>query len=183
MLANTLRACALSTVALASGCAMNTATRSAAEPTVIRHKTPGSNFPIAAAVEVKADATTVYLSGRVPPVVDASKPRTDPAAYGGDTKGQTIATLDAIESQLKAMGLGLGDIVKMQVYLVGDPNKGGRMDFAGFMEGYTRYFGTPTQPELPARSVFQVAGLAVPAWYVEIEVVAVRQPTATPARP
>lgn len=169
-----LKAAVLALAALAiTGCATGPS-----GSTVVRHKTPGSTFPIAAAVEVPAGATTVYLSGKVPPLVDASKARTDPAAYGGDTKGQTITTLESIESQLKSMNMSMGDVVKMQVYLVGDPAKGGRMDFAGFMEGYTRFFGTAAQPDLPARSVFQVAALAVPAWYVEIEVIAVRKPAA-----
>lgn len=141
---------------------------------VVRHRTPGSTFPIAAAVEVPAGAATVYLSGKVPPMVDKTRPASDPEAYGGDTRGQTVAVLGSIEAQLAAMGLGLKDVVKMQVYLVADPAKGQRMDFGGFMEGYTRFFGTPAQPNLPARSVFQVAALANPAWYVEIEVIAVR---------
>jgi len=68
----------------------------------------------------------------------------------------------------------MGDVVKMQVFLVGDPSKGGKMDFGGFMEGYTQFFGTEAQPNLPTRSVFQVAGLANPGFLVEIEVTAVR---------
>ena len=68
----------------------------------------------------------------------------------------------------------MGDVVKMQVFLVGDPAKGGKMDFAGFMEGYTEHFGTAEQPNLPSRSVMQVAGLANPGFLVEIEVTAVR---------
>jgi len=68
----------------------------------------------------------------------------------------------------------MGDVVKMQVFLVGDPGKEGKMDFAGFMDGYTQFFGTKEQPNLPSRSVVQVAGLASPAFLVEIEVTAVR---------
>jgi enamine deaminase RidA (YjgF/YER057c/UK114 family) len=68
----------------------------------------------------------------------------------------------------------MGDVVKMQVFLVGDPAKGGKMDFAGFMDGYTQYFGTEAQPNLPSRSVMQVAALAAPGFLVEIEVTAVR---------
>jgi enamine deaminase RidA (YjgF/YER057c/UK114 family) len=68
----------------------------------------------------------------------------------------------------------MGDVVKMQVFLVGDPDKGGKMDFAGFMQGYTQFFGSKEQPNLPTRSVFQVAGLANPGFLVEIEVTAVR---------
>ncbi len=77
--------------------------------------------------------------------------------------------LKRIQSVLGDVGLTMGDVVKMQVFLVGDPNNGGRMDFAGFMEGYTQFFGTKEQPNIP-----QVAGLVNPGWLVEIEVVAVR---------
>ena len=82
--------------------------------------------------------------------------------------------LGAIRDQLKALGLGMGDIVRMQVFLVGDPAKGGKMDFAGFMKGYTQFFGTSEQPNLPSRSAMQVAALANPGFLVEIEVTAVR---------
>ena len=44
------------------------------------------------------------------------------------------------------------------------------------MDGYTPFFGTEEQPDLPVRSVFEVAGLADPTWLVEIEVVALRPP-------
>lgn len=157
-------------VAALAGCA--TAGGSAE---VVRHKIPGSNFPIAAAIEIPAGATRVLLSGKVPPTVDKSKAPTDPAAYGGDTKGQTIGVLKAIQEQLAGMGLSMKDVVKMQVFLVGDPAKGGKMDFAGFMEGYTQFFGAAAnQPNLPTRSALQVAALANPAYLVEIEVEAVR---------
>ncbi|EAB6718417.1 hypothetical protein DUP91_29305, partial [Salmonella enterica subsp. enterica] len=49
---------------------------------VIRHKSPGSNFPIARAVEVPAGATTVYLSGQVPSVVDEKAEKNSIAAFG-----------------------------------------------------------------------------------------------------
>ena len=46
--------------------------------------------------------------------------------------------------------------------------------FDGFMAAYREFFGTPAQPNLPARSVMQVAGLVLPGWRVEIEVIAAR---------
>ena len=139
---------------------------------VVRHKIPGSDFPISAAVEVPAGKTTVYLSGAVPRLdAGASK---DSAEDYGDTEAQTINVLGSIKKQLESMGLGLGDVIKMQVFLVGDPALDGKMDFAGFMKGYRRFFGTAEQPNLPSRSAFQIAGLANPAYRVEIEVVAVR---------
>ncbi|PWK92135.1 RidA family protein [Fulvimonas soli] len=140
---------------------------------VVRHRIPGSSFPISAAVEVPAGRTLVFLSGTVPPVADPQAPKDSVAAYG-DTRTQTAGVLASIEKQLRALGLGMGDVVKMQAFLVGDPAKGGRMDFAGFMQGYTQFFGTREQPNLPVRSALQVAALANPGFLVEIEVTAVR---------
>lgn len=140
---------------------------------VVRHKLPNSNFPISLAVEVPAGKTTVYLSGVVPSVLDRNADKNTIAAYG-DTKAQTESVLKAIDKTLGDLGLKIGDVVKMQVFLVGDPAKGGKMDFSGFMAAYTQFFGTAAQPNLPSRSVVQVAGLAGPGFLVEIEVTAVR---------
>jgi enamine deaminase RidA (YjgF/YER057c/UK114 family) len=140
---------------------------------VIRHRTPGSNFPIAAAVEVPAGKTLVYVSGMVPRVTNDQAPRNSIASFG-DTKAQTVSVLQTIEAALQRINLTMKDVVKMQVFLVADPAKENRMDFAGFMEGYTQFFGTEQQPNLPSRSVMQVAGLVNPGWLVEIEVTAVR---------
>ena len=85
-----------------------------------------------------------------------------------------LNVLKAIETQLKGLGLTMGDVVKMQVFLVGDPAMEGRMDFGGFMKGYSEFFGTAAQPNLPVRSTMQVAALANPGFLVEIEVTAVR---------
>jgi len=140
---------------------------------VIRHRTPGSSFPIAAAVEVPAGKTLVFLSGMVPRVANEQAPRNTLAAFG-DTRTQTMSVLQAIEQALQRINLSMKDVVKMQVFLVADPAKENRMDFSGFMEGYTQFFGTAEQPNLPSRSVMAVAGLVNPGWLVEIEVTAVR---------
>ena len=50
--------------------------------------------------------------------------------------------------------------------------------FAGFMAGYSQFFGTKTQPNRPARSAMQVAALAAPGALIEIEVIAVRRHSA-----
>jgi enamine deaminase RidA (YjgF/YER057c/UK114 family) len=129
----------------------------------------GSKFPIARAVEVPAGTTIVFHSGMTPAPADAKAPEGS-AAYWGDTKTQSLSVFARIKESLDALGLGFGDVVSMTVYLVGDPAKQGRMDFAGFMEAYTQFFGTPTQPNLPSRSTVQVAGLVSPGMLVEIEV-------------
>jgi enamine deaminase RidA (YjgF/YER057c/UK114 family) len=43
------------------------------------------------------------------------------------------------------------------------------------MKGYLQFFGTEKQPNVPARTTVQVAGLPMPGALVEIEVVAARQ--------
>ena len=140
---------------------------------VTRYPIPDSDFPIAQAVSVPPETTLIYVSGQVPSVVDKSAEPESIAAFGNTTT-QTVNVLEQIQSILERLDLTMGDVVKMQVFLVGDPDNGGQMDFAGFMEGYTQFFGTETQPNLPARSAMQVAGLVNPGWLVEIEVVAVK---------
>jgi enamine deaminase RidA (YjgF/YER057c/UK114 family) len=135
---------------------------------------PNSDFPISLGVWVPAGSDTLYLSGNVPPVVNASAPKGSVDSYGGSTEAQTVATLQRIQQALQSQKLELSDVVMMHVYLVGDPSKDNKMDFAGFMAGYTKYFGIKEQPNKPARSAFQVAALAAPGVLVEIEVIAVR---------
>jgi enamine deaminase RidA (YjgF/YER057c/UK114 family) len=106
----------------------------------------------------------------VPPAINKDADPTTPQAYG-DVKTQTVGVLNRIKSILEGLGLGMGDLVKMQVFLVHDTHV--PMDFKAFMEGYTQFFGG-AQPNLPARSVVGVASLANPGFLVEIEVVAVK---------
>jgi enamine deaminase RidA (YjgF/YER057c/UK114 family) len=138
---------------------------------LVRHKIPDSTFPILQAVEVPAGYKTIYLSGMGPDVADKSKPASSVESYG-DTQTQTVSTLKKIEATLKRLNLSMSDVIKMQVFLVGDPQQQGHLDFKGFMAGYTQFYGTKEQPNLPTRSTMQVAALANPGWLVEIEVVA-----------
>ena len=131
----------------------------------------GNKFPIARAVEVPAGATLVFHSGTTPSPKDPGATAGTPA-YWGDTKTQALSAFANIKESISSMGLGFGDVVKMTVFLVADPSSGDtHMDFKGFMEAYTQYFGTPEQPNLPSRSTVQVAGLASPGMLVEIEVI------------
>ncbi|MEJ0048484.1 MAG: RidA family protein [Rhodospirillales bacterium] len=152
-------------IATSAGCAGNTGT-------LVRTKFPEGSFPILMAATVPSGYKTIYLSGAGPSIADKSKPPASPEAYG-DTQTQTVSTLKTIEANLKRLNLSLSDVVKMQVFLVGDPQQQGRMDFKGLMAGYTQFFGTAAQPNLPTRSTMQVAALANPGWLVEIEVTAV----------
>jgi enamine deaminase RidA (YjgF/YER057c/UK114 family) len=94
----------------------------------------------------------------------------------GDTEMQAASVLGKLEKELAASGYTFADVVKMNVFLVGDPAKGGRMDFEGLMKAYSRYVGAPSRGKLPARTTVQVAALPLPGALVEIEVIAARMP-------
>jgi enamine deaminase RidA (YjgF/YER057c/UK114 family) len=63
----------------------------------------------------------------------------------------------------------------MHVYLGYNPATNGKPDYDGMMAGYTQFFGTPDQPNKPARTTVQVV---LPAGarggLVEIDLIAVR---------
>jgi enamine deaminase RidA (YjgF/YER057c/UK114 family) len=91
----------------------------AAGADVVRYPVPNSTFPIAQSVQVSGNAATYYVSGQVPSVVNKEVEPNSPQAYG-DTKTKTIAVLSKIKRILEGLGLGMGDVVKMQVFLVHD---------------------------------------------------------------
>jgi len=130
---------------------------------------------IASATVVPGGYTVVYVSGQTPPPLNAGAPAGTPVEFG-DTKTQTIGVMKKIQDVLKGQGLTMGDVFMMRVYLVGDPAKGGKMDFAGMMEGYSQFFGTADQPNKPARVTSQVAALVAPGMLAEIEVQAAKKP-------
>ena len=141
---------------------------------VTRHPLPNnSTFPIAQAVEVTAGTTLVYHSGTLP---SPANPDAEQGSreYWGDTEAQANSVFENMAASLEKLGLDFGDVVKMTVFLVGDPELDGRMDFGGFMKAYSKHFGTEAQPNKPARSAIQIAALARPAVYVEVEVVLAR---------
>jgi enamine deaminase RidA (YjgF/YER057c/UK114 family) len=134
----------------------------------------GNDFPISSAVTVKAGVDTYFLSGALAPVINKDAPKGSAAAYGGDTEAQTVGALNAIKGTLARLGLTMGDVVKMTIFLVGDPAKDNKMDFPGMMAGYKQFFATAEQPNKPPRSAVQVAALAAPGALVEIEVIAAK---------
>lgn len=139
---------------------------------VTRHALPNnSTFPISRAVEVTPDTTLIFHSGMVPGPVNAEAEKGS-RAYFGDTETQALNIFKRFEGSFKELGVDFSDVIKMQVFLVGDPTMDGKMDFSGFMKAYTKYFGTKEQPNKPARSAFQIAGLAGgPNMLIEIEMV------------
>jgi enamine deaminase RidA (YjgF/YER057c/UK114 family) len=141
---------------------------------VVRTPLPDGNpFPISAAVTVPAGYDTVYVSGALPSVANKDAPKGSVESYG-DMATQAESALTNIKATLAKLDLGMADVVKMTVFMVADPSKDNKLDFAGLMTGYTKFFGTADQPNKPARSAVQVAALVVPGALVEIEVVAVK---------
>ncbi len=148
---------------VAAGCSMPAAAQ-------VKHiQSEGSG--IASAVWV---GDMLYLSGQLPtPITPADRAKGIPAVYG-NTQAQSESTFTKIENLLKSQGLGMGDVVMMRVYMAADPAMENKLDFAGMNAAYAKFFGTPAQPNKPARSTFQVAALVAAGALVEIEVQAAR---------
>jgi enamine deaminase RidA (YjgF/YER057c/UK114 family) len=139
---------------------------------IIRHAAP--NFPIASSIVVPAGSDLAFVSGTLADVADPKAPAGSIERLG-DTAAQTRSVLGKIQKELESLGLTMEDVVKMNVFLVGDPRKGGAMDFEGLMQGYMSVYGLRTQEKhLPTRTTVQVAALPVPGALVEIEVIAAK---------
>ena len=134
----------------------------------------GPTAAIANSVELPLGSRIVYVSGTVPDVADPAAPAGSPQRYG-DTAAQTRSVLRTIQERLRSHGMTLADVVVMRVFLVAPAGREA-MDFAGMMTAYREFFGTAAQPNRPARSTMEVAGLVDPGWLVEIEVTAARAP-------
>ncbi len=145
---------------------------SAVAADIVRRPNPG--FPIASSVSVPASAELLFVSGMLADVAQPNAPAGSIERLG-DTETQARSVFAKIDAQLRAAGYTMGDVVRMNVFLVGDPRKGGGMDFEGLMKAYSEHFGSVAQPNLPARTTVQVAGLPVPGALVEIEVIAARK--------
>jgi enamine deaminase RidA (YjgF/YER057c/UK114 family) len=142
---------------------------------VVRTPLPDGNpFPISAAVTVSAGVDTVYVSGALPSAINKDAPKGTPPVYG-DMETQTVSVLTSIKATLARLGLGMGDVVKMTVFMAADPANDNKLNFPGLMAGYSQFFGTKEQPNKPARSAVQVAALVAPGALLEIEVIAAKR--------
>jgi len=166
---HTLRT-AVGVLALASLGACQSVPGAAAQ--VTRYPNPGPAAVSSKAVEIAAATPLVFVSGNTPLPQDPAAPEFS-AAYWGDTEAQTASVFAKLQAGLGEMGLGMADVVKVQVFLVA-PAQGQLADLAGFGRGYQRYFGAASGGRLPARTVVTVASLGRPGMLVEIEVTAAR---------
>ena len=126
-----------------------------------RDVSPPTAF-LARSVEVPPGFSTLYLSGI-------------PSSVAGGTGPQTADVLAKLGVALKAAGYDYADVVNVKVYLVADPAKADKMDFAGMNAEYQKVFGTAANPSKPSRVTVQIAGLAAPGAYVEIEMTAAKK--------
>lgn len=159
-------------VAAVIASALMTATAAHADP-IVRHTNPPPAI-ILGGVTIPPGSELLILSGQLANPIDPA--RTDSIDAYGDTKTQTISTFNKIKAALAKVGYSMSDIVKLTVFVMGDPKLGGKMDFAGFNAGYNQFFGTAENPNLVARSTVQVAGLAGPHYLIEIEAIAAKAP-------
>ncbi len=150
---------------LAASCAMQ-------GQTVVKHLQPNDKAAIADGVWA---GDTLYLSGQLASPVTPADAAKGTAAVYGDTKAQAASVFAKIQKLLQAQGLDMNNVVKMTVFLAGDPANGGKLDFAGMQSEYVKYFGTKDQPNKVARSAMQVAALAAPWALIEVEVIAVKE--------
>src|ERR1700749_2652173 len=130
---------------------------------VVKHLQPNEKSPIASGVWA---GDTLYLSGQLAsPVTPADAGKGTPAVYGG-TNTQAMRPRNKIQGCVQGQGLDMKDVVKMTVFLAGDPAKDNKLDFAGLQAAYTQFFGTKDQPNKPARSAMQVALSLLPGhWW------------------
>lgn len=156
--------------------AMHASPLPAAPAAIVRHQGTPPGL-ILQAVTVPAGSETLYLSGMLASPVDAAKAK-PPASLTmddfGDTKTQTISIFTKMKAALAARGYAMSDVVKLTVFVAADPKMAGRMDFAGFNEGFKAFFGTAGNPNTVARSTVQVAALAGPNFLIEIEAIAAK---------
>src|ERR1700682_4031363 len=149
---------------------------------IVRTPLPDGNpFPISAAVTGRAGVDTVYVSGALPSAINKDAPNGTAPVFG-DMETQTVSVLTSIKGTLARLGLEMGDIVKMTVFMAADPANDNKLNFPGLMAGYSQFFGTKEQPNKPARSAVQVAALVAPGALLEIEVIAAK-PRATKLKP
>lgn len=145
---------------------------SAGDEAIVRRQS--GDFPIASSVLVPGGTTLLFLSGTLADVIKPDAP-SGSAERMGDTETQAASVLGKLAKELAVSGMTMADVVKMNVFMAGDPAKGGAMDFAGLMKAYSRVYGAASDGKLPARTTVQVVALPVPGALVEIEAIAARR--------
>ena len=150
------------TMALLFSVALVGASASACSQEITRYNEGNYFFT---SITIPPGAETMYLSG------SGARPLED--GSWGDMKQQTVNTFTRFKQTLEEQGWSMSDIVQVRAFAVaGDDG----LDFAGFNEGYSEFFGTDANPNKPVRSFVEIKDLVVEGWLVEIEIRAARMP-------
>ena len=160
---------ALATLATAITVSLGSALAHAQEAVTRTYGSPTA--VIASTASIAEGSKLVFISGTTPSPLDPAVPENL-----GDTRQQTLSVLTKMQATLAELGMDMGDVVKMTVFLVGVPELEGRMDSAAMNEVFRTFFGTAEQPNRPTRSTIQIAALGRPGMYVEIEAIAAVAP-------
>ena len=148
----------------------------AAAPAQVTRINRNPNAIILEGAKVAAGTEMIFLSGQLASPLDPKKPAAEAKTVEdfGDTKTQTVSTLNKIKDVLATQGYTMADVIKLTLFVAADP-KTGKMDFAGANAAYKEFFGTAENPNLVARSTFQVAALVGPQFLIEIEAIAAKK--------
>jgi enamine deaminase RidA (YjgF/YER057c/UK114 family)/ketosteroid isomerase-like protein len=119
--------------------------------------------PTAPLSQVAASDGLVFISGQIPLNADGK-------VDGDGIETQARRALANLQSNLKAAGLGLRDVIKVNGYLA---------DLAD-APGYNRVYESVFAPPFPARTTI---GAALPGFRIEVEAVAARPATVDAPRP
>ncbi len=111
------------------------------------------------AVVVEGPARTVYIGGQNAVAADGQ------IVGGGDLAAQAEQVFKNLETLLAAASATMQDVIKWTIYVVQG------QDIRPAFGVFQRTWGT--RPNPPAISVLTVAGLANPAFLVEVEAIAV----------
>ncbi len=128
-----------------------------------------SKLPYADLVAVEPGSQLFYTWG-----VTAS-PRFKEIAKGGvenrygDTYQQSYSVLSQLSHDLAEVGLSLRDVVNVRAYVVADPEP----DFDAWNRAFSEFFGTISNPNIPARTTLGISRLFLADYRVEVEFTAV----------
>lgn len=126
----------------------------------------------AAAQRVATPGQTVYFfSGTTADPLNPNIPAGQPGRMG-DTVQQVDSILNKLQAMLEKNNLTFADVIKATVFLVADPSKGNKMDFAGLNGEWAKRF--PTDKPRPSRSAFQITELPLPGALAEVELIAAK---------
>lgn len=137
---------------------------------MVRREPPGSS--ITSSITVPAGSEWLFIGATLADVSDKGA-TPGSAAHLGDTAAQARSILGKIKAELTAAGFAMSDIVKLEVYLVADPAKGGTVDRMGLLSAYMTFFDKKVS-SIPTRSTVQVVGMPIPGALVQMAVTAAR---------